>query len=129
MVVLKTIENGRGFSRKWAWFLEFRAQEFNRTPLQQILDPPLTFEVDFPSEEEKALFSERVESVWQKMEGLGGGHRLSKLELLFRLFIDIIYGLLAIAEAFLLPGTETSQAPRETRPERLMNTRADVESK
>ena len=55
------------------------------------------------------------------MEGLEGGHRLSKLELLSRL--------LAIAEA--LPVTETSQVPLETRPERLMNIRTaivDVES-
>ena len=81
-----------------------------------------TFEVDFPSEEQKALFSDRVESVRRKMEGLEGGRRLNKLELLSRL--------LAIAEA--LPETETSQAPQETRPERLMNKRAailDVESK
>ena len=56
------------------------------------------------------------------MEGLEGGRRLNKLELLSRL--------LAIAEA--LPWTETSQAPQETRPERLTNKRAailDVESK
>lgn len=78
-----------------------------------------TFEVDFPSEEEKALFSDRMESVRRKMEGLEGGHRF---EILSRLF--------AIAET--LPGTETSQAPQETRPERLMNKRAailDIESK
>ena len=43
------------------------------------------------------------------MEGLEGGHRLSKLKLLSHL--------LAIAEA--LPGrTETSQVPQEIRPER-----------
>ena len=81
-----------------------------------------TFEFDFPSEEEKALFSDLVESVRRKMECLEGSHRLSKLELLSHL--------LAIAEA--LSGTETSQAPQETRPERLVNKRAatlDVESR
>ena len=81
-----------------------------------------TFEVDFPPEEQKALFSDRVESMRRKMEGLEGGRRLNKLELLSRL--------LAIAEA--LPGTETSQALQETGPERLMNKKAailDVESR
>ena len=41
-----------------------------------------TFEVDCPSEEQKALFSDHVESVRQKMEGLEGSRRLNKLELL-----------------------------------------------
>ena len=34
-------QNGRGFSRKWVWLLKFRAQEYIRTPLQEMLDPPL----------------------------------------------------------------------------------------
>ena len=29
--------------RKWAWLLKFCAQEYNRTPLQEILDPPLLY--------------------------------------------------------------------------------------
>ena len=57
-----------------------------------------------------------MESVKRKMEGLKGSRRLNKFELLSRL--------LAIAEA--LPGTETSQAPQDTRPERLMNKKAAI---
>ena len=49
-----------------------------------------TFEFDFPSEEEKALFSDRVQSVRRKMECLEGGHRLSKLELLSRLLAIVL---------------------------------------
>jgi hypothetical protein len=37
----KPIENGRGFVPKWAWLQKFRTQECTRTPLLEILDPPL----------------------------------------------------------------------------------------
>ena len=37
----KTIENGRGFKQKWAWLRNFRAHSCIRTPLQDILHPPL----------------------------------------------------------------------------------------
>ena len=42
---LKRIENGRGFNQKWVWLQNFLhvlcAQYCNRTPLQEILHPPL----------------------------------------------------------------------------------------
>ena len=37
----KTIENGRGFKQTWAWLRNFRVHTCNRTPLQDILHPPL----------------------------------------------------------------------------------------
>ena len=38
---LETIESGCGFAQKWAWLLKIRAQQYIRTPLLEILDPPL----------------------------------------------------------------------------------------
>ena len=82
-----------------------------------------TFEVVFSSEDQKALFSERVESVRRKMENLEGESKLNNFKLLSR-FLAI--------QVEAAPGTETNLAPQEITPERLMNKEAailDVESK
>ena len=72
-----------------------------------------TFEVVFSSEEQKASFSERVESVRRKLEGREGSVKLNNFEFLSRLFETVE------AET----GSAVSQ---ESQPDRLMNTGAAV---
>ena len=82
-----------------------------------------TFEVVFPSEEQKTLFSDRVEGVRRKVEATEGGKKLNNFDLLSRL--------LAMVEAGSEPVSVVSEA-QESRNEKLMNENAavlDVQSK
>lgn len=56
-----------------------------------------TVEVVFSSEDQKALFCERVESMWQKLEVLEGSTKLNDF--------DLLSSLLAIACTLCSPAT------------------------